>query len=90
VPIQSFSELRVIWPEMPETSEEEGKGDVSPIIQAHVGTLVVGAAEMGALVGRTACLAGIDPADTVKAEDAHSLDPWETVQLVHDCLAAAV
>jgi len=77
---------------VPETSEEEGKGDVSPIglFQAHVGTLDVRVAETGALVGWTACLAGIDPADTVKAEDAHSLDPWETVQLVHDCLAAAV
>ena len=77
---------------MPETSEEEGKGDVSPIVtsQAQFGTLEVRAAEIGALVGWTACLAGIDPAHTVKIKDAHSLDPWETVQLVHDCFEAAV
>jgi len=77
---------------MPETFEEEGKGDVSPIglFQVQVDILEIRSAEIGALVGWTACLAGIDPADTVKAEDAHSLDPWETVQLVHDCLAAAV
>jgi len=77
---------------MPETSEEESKSDVSPIglIQAHIGILETRVAEMDVLVGWTACLAGIDPTDTVKTEDAHSLNSWETVQLVHYSLAATV
>jgi len=77
---------------MPETFEEEGKGDVSPIglFQVQVDILEIRAAETGALVDNTDGLALIDLHNTVKAGDAHSLDPWETVQLVHDCLAAAV
>jgi len=77
---------------MPETSEEEGKGDVSPVglIQAQVGTLMMRVAEPGALVGWRDGLALIGLDDMEKTHDAHSLDPWETVQLIDDDLAAAV
>jgi len=76
---------------MPETSEEESEGDVSPIelIQA-LATFNIRVAEKGALVGWTDGLALSALDDMVKTDDVDPLDPWEKVQLIDDDLAAIV
>jgi len=77
---------------MPETSEEEGEGDVGPLAftQAIVCKQRIRAAEMGALIGWSGGLAVIDPDDTANPGNAHPFDLWEKVQLLDDNLAAVV
>ena len=77
---------------MPETSEGESEGDVAVpgLKQAHVCTLNIRAAEIGASIGWRDGLALIALDDTVKSGDSDSLDPWEKVQLLDDGLAPVV